>query len=87
MQSTFKKWSLDVPKQFQFTIKLWREITHVKNLDSNLENIDRFFKAADKMGNKKGCVLIQFPGKITLEYYNQVEQILRRLNEIDGHNS
>ena len=30
MQSTFEKWSLDVPEQFQFTIKLWREITHVK---------------------------------------------------------
>ena len=32
MASTFNKWSLDVPENFQFTIKLWRDITHVKNL-------------------------------------------------------
>ena len=83
MASTFNKWSLDVPENFRFTIKLWRDITHVKNLASDLGHIARFLNAADQLGNKKGCLLIQFPGKITLEYYNEVEKILSAIREQD----
>ncbi|MEO6733576.1 MAG: DUF72 domain-containing protein [Ferruginibacter sp.] len=79
MTKTFEKWSNEVDESFQFTIKLWREITHTKKLEIDLDNIDKFLKAADLLGNKKGCLLVQFPGKITLEYYNQVEQILERI--------
>lgn len=86
MQSTFEKWSQDVPDNFRFTLKLWREITHVKNLAFDLNHIDHFLKAAEGIGNKKGCLLIQFPGKISLEYYNQLEIILERLQELDPKN-
>ena len=81
MASTFEKWSMDVPENFQFTIKLWKEITHVKNLQSDLDKIELFLKAAGHIGNKKGCLLVQFPGKITLEYFNEVEAILRKIME------
>lgn len=86
MPTTFEKWSLDVSSDFKFTIKLWKEITHVKKLDIDLENIDTFFKAANHIGNKKGCVLVQFPGSITAEYISQVEQILLRLQKLDDKN-
>ena len=81
MNATFEKWRQDVPEDFQFTIKLWREITHVKELKFDPGNIDIFLKAADHTGNKKGCMLVQFPGKISLEYYNELETILQRLTE------
>lgn len=84
--STFEKWSLDVPEHFQFTIKLWKEVTHIKNLVTDLDNINTFLNAADQLGSKKGCLLVQFPGKITFEYFNQVEQIFIRLSEIDQQN-
>ncbi|MEO5889375.1 MAG: DUF72 domain-containing protein [Ferruginibacter sp.] len=83
MKSTFEKWSLDVPENFQFTIKLSRDITHVKDLKTDLNNIDRLLKAAAGIGNKKGCLLIQFPGKITLDYYNEIEEIMMRISEQD----
>lgn len=86
LSSTFEKWAQDVPENFRFTIKLWREITHVKKLNVDFGNITRFLQAADQTGNKKGCILVQFPGKITLEYYNEVEQIFLRLQENDPHN-
>lgn len=86
MASTFHKWALDVPEDFRFTIKLWREITHVKNLATDLDNIARFLAAAGQLGNKKSCLLIQFPGKITLDYYNQVEKILLATREQDPLN-
>lgn len=86
MASTFAKWSADVPDDFQFTIKLWREITHVKKLNFLIENIDTFYKAAAHIAQKKGCLLIQFPGSITIDYFSQVEEILSRLHELDDEN-
>ncbi len=80
--STFEKWSHDVHDDFQFTIKLWKEISHIKKLAIDFRNIDRFFAPMNKM-NKKGCLLLQFPGSITLDYFAQVEQILHRLCELD----
>ena len=86
MQSTFQKWCADVPENFRFSIKLLREITHVKNLAIDLKSIDTFLQAASGINDKKGCLLIQFPGKITLEYYSQLEQLLIRLVQTDEQN-
>ena len=86
MASTFEKWSNDVPADFKFTLKLWKEITHVKELNFDLDNIDIFLERADRIGNKKGCLLVQFPGKITLEYFHKVEEILERISETDLEN-
>ncbi len=44
--STFEKWSLDTADEFQFTIKLWKEITHIKKLNIDPGNIEVFLKAA-----------------------------------------
>ena len=76
MLSTFKKWAQDVPDNFQFSLKLSKEITHVKDLKGDPDITNLFMQAAAGTGSKKGCLLIQFPGKITLDYFNQVEQIL-----------
>ncbi|MEP6676671.1 MAG: DUF72 domain-containing protein [Ferruginibacter sp.] len=83
MAATFKKWSLDVPDDFQFTVKLFKEITHAKELNTDLDLINNFLNAANQLGNKKGCLLVQFPGKISIEYYSQVESILSRINDYD----
>jgi uncharacterized protein YecE (DUF72 family) len=83
MPATFEKWSMDVPDDFQFTIKLWKEVTHVKELKFDPDNIDHFLNAAARTGKKKGCLLIQFPGKINLDYYNLVEEILQRVDDHD----
>jgi uncharacterized protein YecE (DUF72 family) len=83
MASTFAKWSGEVGQQFLFTIKLSKEITHGKNLQYDLTNIDRFLNAADGLDKKKGCLLVQFPGKISLQYYAAVEKILQRIVEME----
>ena len=86
MPATFQKWSNDVPDDFLFTLKIWKEITHIKKLKTDLSNIDTFLDAADNIGSKKGCLLIQFPGSITLDYYSEVEQILLKVQEKDKRN-
>lgn len=84
MPATFEKWAADVPPGFKFSIKLWRNITHAKDLGFILSDIDSFLTAADKAGKQKGPLLIQFPGKITIDHYNKVAAILER---VDVHSS
>lgn len=86
MCSTFEKWSADVPENFRFSIKLWKEITHAKNLSFTAEQVNHYMKAAAGVGIKKGCLLIQFPGKISLDYYNEVETLLELLQQQDPDN-
>src|SRR6187551_3460492 len=62
--STYEKWAHDVPEDFQFTLKLSRDITHAKELNGDLAGMGAFLNAATGTGTKKGCLLIQFPGKI-----------------------
>jgi uncharacterized protein YecE (DUF72 family) len=84
MHGTFVKWAQDVPDNFRFTVKLWKEITHVKELNTDLQNIGLFLKTADGLGHKKGCLLVQFPGKISFDYYNKVEDILQGIRQDDA---
>jgi len=83
LRRTYEKWAMDVGNDFKFSIKLSKEITHVKNLQGDLTIVERFFNTATGIGIKKGCLLVQFPGKITLEYFSHVENILRALQEYD----
>jgi len=76
---TFEKWSMDVVDNFRFTVKLWKGITHVKELNFQKAAVESFFEKTAAVGDKKGCLLLQFPGKITLEYFNKVEEILEMI--------
>ena len=78
-RSTYEKWANDVGEDFQFTLKLSKDITHAPDLKSDIACMDNFLQSAMGAGNKKGCILIQFPGKINLEHFTQVEQILEQL--------
>jgi len=81
--STYKKWSLDVPENFRFSLKLSKSITHAKDLQGDLTAIEQFMTSAAGIGSKKGCLLIQFPGKISLNFYHQLEQIMQELQAHD----
>lgn len=86
MPSTFEKWAADVPAGFEFSIKLWREITHAKALNFSAADIDHFLAAANGAGKRKGPLLVQFPGKINIEYYSQVEAILQQIRSYTSGN-
>lgn len=81
---TFEKWAADVPNDFQFTIKLWRDITHAKRLDFKLADIDLFIQAAEGLGLKKGCLLIQFPASITVDYLPAIKVMLDQIKKHNG---
>lgn len=79
---TFKKWCDEVPEDFQFTFKLIETVTHVKQLKADLNQIDLFLEAAAST-RKKGCLLIQFPGKVTSDFGEEVDEILETVQLID----
>jgi uncharacterized protein YecE (DUF72 family) len=81
--STYEKWSKDVPENFRFSLKMSKEITHAKDLQGDTAPMRSFMHAADGIGHKKGCLLLQFPGKITLDYFGKVEGILGELHQQD----
>lgn len=80
MRATFEKWAATVPEGFQFTVKLGRHITHEKGFLFNLKDIDSFLAAANGLGHKKGCLLIQLPPGLHQNDHNarQLENLLQR---------
>ncbi len=81
---TYKKWSEDVPDDFQFTVKLWRGITHEKEFSQN--DLQSFMAAVDNLGKKKGCLLIQFPAQTGLDIpgFNRLMESITKLNSIQS---
>jgi len=83
LAATVAKWSADVPQNFKFTYKLWQEITHNKELVFNPEDVDRFMQVIDNAGDKKGCLLVQFPPSITIARLVQLEYLLSVISKND----
>jgi uncharacterized protein YecE (DUF72 family) len=87
LSKTFAKWATEVPDDFRFTVKLWKGITHAKELAYLEEDVIAFMKAADETGPKKGCLLIQFPASITNQYFSRVKSLLQLLEDLDSSNN
>lgn len=77
--STVEKWANDVSADFRFTFKLWKGITHVKDLNYTLVDVQRFMESIHFAGDKKGCLLIQFPASIK---YNNIHKLAALLSDI-----
>lgn len=80
---TLRKWLDEVPEDFRFTLKLWREVTHSRRFGTNDEELERFMEIAGAVGAKKGALLIQLPPKLTDAYSDHLEKILETVEELD----
>ncbi len=76
MPRTVEKWATEVPDDFRFTFKIWKEITHGKELIYNPDDIKKFLSIVDMAGNKKACLLMQFPASIKASYYQKLRTLL-----------
>lgn len=83
MASTVAKWAADTPDDFKFTFKLWREITHGKGLQYQAAHIHNFFERIEAAGDKKGSLLVQFPGSIKPVLMRELEQLLIQIRQAD----
>lgn len=84
MQKTFSKWAEDVGKDFLFTVKLWRGISHNKQFAYDLTDLAAFLQAASGVGKHQGCLLIQLPGSIKAEHQAGLKQLLSHIRSFDS---
>jgi len=61
MAATVKRWASEVPEGFTFTFKLFKGVTHNKASAFDESVLRNFMKVICQAGDKKACLLIQFP--------------------------
>jgi uncharacterized protein YecE (DUF72 family) len=60
-EQTFENWRKQAPKNFLFTVKANRYITHIKRLKEPEEPLERFFRGVRLLKENLGPVLYQLP--------------------------
>lgn len=83
--ATFQKWAADTLHHFVFSVKLSKAVTHAKALKFDLQDVETFLTTYSMPADKKGPLLIQFPGKIDISYYSQVETLLNYIRQRQTH--
>jgi uncharacterized protein YecE (DUF72 family) len=73
---TVARWASEVPAGFRFTFKLWKEITHQKNLLFRSEDIIRYMEVIVLPDVQRGCLLVQFPPSLQISAFPQLSELL-----------
>jgi uncharacterized protein YecE (DUF72 family) len=73
---TVEKWANEVPDNFRFTFKFSKAITHARELDYGPVDMGRFLEAINRVGDKKGCLLIQFPASVKFSFFFKLKKLL-----------
>jgi uncharacterized protein YecE (DUF72 family) len=76
---TISRWVTEVTDDFRFTFKLWKEITHQKNLLFRSADIERFMHVLQLPENNCGCLLVQFPPSLQVGALPQLKELLALL--------
>lgn len=78
--STYTRWAATVPDAFRFCVKLPRLISHQLRLSSIEQALAQFVGEAGALGDKLGCVLVQFPpsGLFVASVANQFFVLMRQ---------
>lgn len=80
-KTTVERWTKEVPEHFRFTFKLFRNVTHCKDLTFDQTTVREFLQTISHVGNKRGCLLVQFPPALKHESIGQLENLLNCIQE------
>lgn len=85
-RATIARWAQNVSENFNFTFKLFKEITHQKNLVFDRTIVKAFIDTISIIGQKKGCLLVQFPPSLKIDQIHKFHQLLEciRFNDTDN---
>ncbi len=79
--ATIEKWGLSVPDHFRFTFKVPKGVTHSKDLQFSFEELELFIETVTMVGEKKGCLLVQLPPKVSRDKEEELTGIMECLRE------
>ncbi|MGN6616774.1 MAG: DUF72 domain-containing protein [Ilyomonas sp.] len=83
--STVIKWCETVPKDFGFTFKLSKSISHAKDLDFDAEDVALFMQTVNNVDRKKGCILVQLPPSLKSAKIKQLENLFKIIDAANTH--
>ncbi|SNZ09021.1 Uncharacterized conserved protein YecE, DUF72 family [Persephonella hydrogeniphila] len=79
-KSSVKKWYRQSPEDFVFSVKVNKQITHIKKMKNVKEELDQFYSVlSESLQEKLGAFLFQFPPSFRYSKEN-IERILENLN-------
>jgi len=79
--ATIEKWGQSVPRDFRFTFKVPKGVTHTKDLQFRGEELEVFAETVAQVGDKRGCLLVQLPPKVSREKEEELAGLLECLND------
>ena len=82
--NTFKNWYENTPKNFLWSIKASKYITHTKRLKESKEPLEMLYRGADGLKEKLGPILFQLPPSLSYDQ-ERLEQFCRHLNSSYHH--
>lgn len=65
--TTYARWATAVPAGFRFTVKVPREITHLRRLRQAEKSLDRFLTEVNSLGDNLGPLLVQLPPSLPFD--------------------
>jgi uncharacterized protein YecE (DUF72 family) len=65
--STYARWAQSVPRDFAFSVKMPKSITHERKLADCTTLIKDFLDETDALGEKRGALLVQLPPKLAYD--------------------
>lgn len=80
LPQTVKRWYAQVPKEFIFSVKASRYITHLKRLHECEEALENFYSAIQFLQEKLGPILFQLPPSFACDY-EKLKQFLSLLKK------
>src|SRR5690606_3065187 len=66
-RDTYARWADTVPPHFRFSVKLPKTVTHEYALRGALPLVDDFLAQAGALGDRLGCLLVQFPPSLAFD--------------------
>lgn len=78
-QKTVQGWYKQAPKDFKYSIKANRHITHLKRFKDIRDPLKYLYSLSDILDEKIGCFLFQFPKNFTFTN-ERLDRILSQLN-------
>ena len=67
-KTTYARWAAATPPDFQFAVKMFKQITHIKKLIGIEADLDKFIEETSGLQTKLGPLLIQLPPSLRFNF-------------------
>ncbi|WP_439583035.1 DUF72 domain-containing protein [Dyadobacter bucti] len=81
--ATVRQWSDAVSKDFRYTFKLWKQISHSPTLNFDPADLQRYFQVIAGAEKKRGCILVQFPPSVKVSLFKSVASLLSGMQDFN----